>query len=236
MRGGYARPSSSSLCALFSGGKDSTYALHWAVLKGFTVSCTVTVKPSSSESYMFHVPYVDLTKIQSQAMGIPHVFYEQGEEDDVEALRSAIGRAVKLYGCTGLVTGALRSDYQRTRVALVADEYGLRVYNPLWWRDQESYLRELVRIGFRFIITSISVKGLSPRFLGKEIEATDVEEIIQSSRIHGFNPAFEGGEAETLVIDAPLYVKRLQVEGEPLRLEEFNWRFLIRKYALVDKN
>ncbi|WP_225876110.1 diphthine--ammonia ligase [Infirmifilum lucidum] len=223
------------VCSLFSGGKDSTYALHWAVLKGFEVACLVTVKPRAEDSMMFHVPYVELARLQAEALGLPIVYYEQGSEDDVKALRRAVSAACEEYGCTSIVTGALKSDYQRLRVSIVAEELGLEVFNPLWRKNQEEYLRELVRQGFRFIVTSISAKGLSPDFLGRVIGVDDVEAIIELARRHGFNPAFEGGEAETLVVDAPLFRKVLMVEGHPVRVSEYNWAFKITKVELLDK-
>lgn len=235
MPGSYEKPSANKVCVLFSGGKDSTYAVHWATLKGFRVSCLVTVKPESPESYMFHFPYIDLTRLQAEAMELPQVFHLQKGEGDLEALQLALRKAVEKYGCSAVVTGALRSDYQRMRVVEAALNQGLKVYNPLWWRDQESYLRTLVSLGFRFIITSATVKGLDPRLIGKEIDLEDADSIIQASRVHGFNPAFEGGEAETLVTDAPLFRRRLKVTGETVRRDEYTWIFQVREARLVEK-
>ncbi|HIQ23913.1 MAG TPA: ATP-binding protein, partial [Pyrodictium delaneyi] len=31
-------------CSMFSGGKDSTYALHWAALHGFDVCCLLSLR------------------------------------------------------------------------------------------------------------------------------------------------------------------------------------------------
>ncbi|UNQ73022.1 diphthine--ammonia ligase [Infirmifilum sp. NZ] len=223
------------VCALFSGGKDSTYALHWALLKGFSFGCLITVKPRSEDSMMFHVPYVELTKLQAEALGLPQVFYEQGPESDLDALKRALTAAREAHGCTALVTGALSSDYQRLRISLVAEEQGLEVFNPLWRKNQEEYMRELVRQGFRFILTSLSAKGLDPGLLGRELGQEDVEAIISSSRVHGFNPAFEGGEAETLVVDAPLFRKEMRVEGYPVKVSEYNWVFNITRVELLEK-
>ncbi|MGC9107511.1 MAG: diphthine--ammonia ligase [Infirmifilum sp.] len=236
MQGFYGKRSSEEVCVLYSGGKDSTYALHWAVLKMFNVSCLVSIKPRSQESMMFHVPYVELTRLQAQALEIPLVYYEQGYESDEEALRKALEIALREYGCSGVVTGALRSDYQRMRVAESAHMYGLNLYNPLWWRSQERYMFRLVDMGFHFIITSITVKGLDPQLLGKELSREDITSIINSSKIHGFNPAFEGGEAETLVLDAPLFKKRLRVRGEALRTGEYSWYFRISDARLEEKS
>ena len=88
-------------------------------------------------------------------------------------------------------------------------------------------MRDLVEEGFKFIITSASAYGFPLELVGKEITRDDVEMIIEAARKYGFNPAFEGGEAETFVIDAPLFKRRLKVVGKLINLGEFERRFII---------
>lgn len=225
------------LCALFSGGKDSNYALHWAVLKGFDLRCLISLQPRSEESWMFHYPTVDLTRLQAKALSLPIIFKptsgRKGEE--LGDLEKALEEAKHKFDIYGIVTGALLSDYQRMNINIVAHRLGLKVFSPLWRKNQEDYMRSLVRQGFKYIITSISVFGLSGTFLGKIVDAEMTEEIIRRARLYGFNPAFEGGEAETLVVDAPLYEKRLRVEGRVVREGEFRWRFEVERAWLEDK-
>lgn len=223
---------------LFSGGKDSTYSLHWAYVKGLSVKCLITIAPRSDESWMFHYPNVELTRLQSLALKIPQVYKrceDVEEESEIKTLESAIIDAINLYHIEALVTGALLSDYQRMNIEMLCDELNLPVLSPLWRRDQEDYLLELLDLGIEFIITSITVMGLSPRLLGKVITQRDVEEIIASSRKYGFNAAFEGGEAETLVVNSPLFTKRLCVKGKVVREGEYSWRYVISEVELEDK-
>ncbi|RLE60086.1 MAG: diphthine--ammonia ligase [Thermoprotei archaeon] len=226
-----------NVCALFSGGKDSTYALHWAFLKGFFVRCLVTLKPEREDSWMFHFPAVDVTKLQARAIGLPLIFKKTlGEKDkELEDLKQALMEAKTRYGIYGLVTGALLSDYQRMNINMIAHQLGLKVFSPLWRKNQEEYMRSLVRHGFKFIITSISVYGLGRNFLGKEIDEQAVEEILLRARKYGFNPAFEGGEAETLVLDAPLFKKKLRVKGSVVELGGYMWRYRVEEAWLEDK-
>lgn len=225
------------LAALFSGGKDSTYALHWAFLKGFEVSVLVALKPRREDSWMFHRPAVELTGLQAEALGIPLLLRETSGEKGAELadLEEALREARDAYGVYGVVTGALLSDYQRMNINIVAHSLGLKVYSPLWRKDQAEYMRSLVRHGFRFIVTSIDAYGLGGEFLGRVIDEAAVEEIVSRARRYGFNPAFEGGEAETLVLDAPLFAKRLVVRGRPLRVGEYSWRYVIEEAWLEDK-
>lgn len=224
-----------ALGALFSGGKDSTYALHWAVAKGFDVRCLITVIPRSEDSMIFHRPAVEYTALQSRALGIPQIVTRGRSDREVEDLKGILESAVKSYELDGIVTGALLSDYQRIRINMLCEELGLRTYSPLWRKDQGSYMLDLVDGGFRFIITSISAMGLPPRLLGRVIDRGQVEEIIRLSARYGFNPAFEGGEAETFVVDAPLFKFRVLVRGIVEKVSEYSWRYVIKEASPAPK-
>ena len=61
------------LGALFSGGKDSTFAVYQARLNGHDVDCLMTIFPRSEESHLLHYPNVSSTSLQAKAMGIPQI-------------------------------------------------------------------------------------------------------------------------------------------------------------------
>jgi len=224
------------VCALFSGGKDSTFALHWAVLKGFDVACLVTLEPAREDSWMFHRPAISLTRLQAKALGLPQVYVETSGIEGAELgdLKRALAESVEEYGVEGVVTGALLSDYQRMNINFVCEELGLKAYSPLWRRDQARYLREVVRAGFEVVVTAIDCYGLGPELLGKVLTEEDVERIVELARRYGFNPAFEGGEAETLVVYAPLFEKRLAIRGRKVRTGPYSWRYVIEEAQLVE--
>ena len=60
------------LGVLFSGGKDSTLALHYAAEKE-EVACLITVVSENKESYMFHTPNIEVSALQAEALGLPQV-------------------------------------------------------------------------------------------------------------------------------------------------------------------
>ncbi|EZQ03215.1 ATP-binding protein [Candidatus Acidianus copahuensis] len=219
------------ICSMFSGGKDSTYALHWAIFKGFNVECLITIIPMKEDSWMFQYPNVEFTIYQAKVLGIPIISQkstgEKGEE--INDLRKAFVKAKEEKNIDGIVTGAILSDYQRLNINLIAEELGLKVYSPLWRKDQENYLREIVTEGFRFLIISTSAYGFPANLVGKEINEEDTEKIIRAAKKYGFNPALEGGEAETFVVNAPLFKRKLNVEGKVIRKGEFNWFFKITR-------
>ncbi len=223
------------VAALYSGGKDSNAALYLATLKGMRVACLITIRARREDSMMFHVPAIEMTRLQSEALGIPQIFFES-RGDEIEDLRMALRMAVDEYDVEGVVTGALLSDYQRMRINMVCEDLGLKTFCPLWRKRQDEYMIELIEMGFKFIITSISTYGLPPSLLGKVLTMEDVIEINRRARIYGFNPAFEGGEAETLVLDMPLFRRRIEIRrSRPMRLSEYEWRLIVEEAELVDK-
>ena len=53
------------VACLFSGGKDSVFALYKAVQAGHKVSCLITIKPKRNDSYMFHLPNIEFAEVPS---------------------------------------------------------------------------------------------------------------------------------------------------------------------------
>ncbi len=204
------------LIALFSGGKDSTYAIHWAYLQGFRIEVLVTFVPKKPESWLLHRPFAEFTALQAEAMGLNHrLYYVSGDRDrEDEEILTYLRDVVREFNAYGIIIGALLSDYQRMRFARIAMELGLKIYSPLWRIDQARYMLEIVRHGIKPMIVSITAYGIPLDFLGKVIDENLVHRILHLAKKYRFNPAFEGGEAETFVIDAPLFKYRLCVDGE----------------------
>jgi predicted ATP pyrophosphatase (TIGR00289 family) len=110
-----------------------------------------------------------------------------------------------------VVTGAIHSVYQATRVQRVCNDLGLWCFNPLWLKDQGEYLEEVVSSGFRFLVSSVSAGPLDESWLGREVDRAAVGELKALALRHRMNPAGEGGEYETFVLDAPFFRKRVEV-------------------------
>jgi diphthine-ammonia ligase len=201
------------IALLFSGGKDSTFALWCAQMQGWDINTLVTVFPKSEDSWMFHWPAVKWTKLQAETMGIPQVTIStRGEkEKELEDLSIGLSKIAKSSGIDALVSGAVASEYQRTRLDNICEELGLKSFAPLWHKNQEQLVREQIESGFEFIITACKALGLDAKWLGKKIGSTELAQLVELRRRYGLNVAFEGGEAETFVVAAPLFRSRLSI-------------------------
>ncbi|MBU0536100.1 MAG: diphthine--ammonia ligase [Nanoarchaeota archaeon] len=227
------------LGVLFSSGKDSAYAAYVMKRQNYDIACLITIKSRNTSSYMFHTPAVDLSSMQAEAMGIPLVVQvtEGVKEKELKDLEKAIKQAKKEYHIEGIVTGALFSDYQRKRIEKICEKLGLKVFSPLWHKNQEEYMRELLDNGFRFIMTAVAAEGLDKSWLGREITQEDIKKLSEIHKRLGINVAGEGGEFESLVIDSPMFRKRIEIKEFEIKEESENTAVLdIKKAVLEEKN
>jgi diphthine-ammonia ligase len=196
------------IAALFSGGKDSTLAIHKASEAGSKPELLITMKSYNPDSFMFHKPNVKYTSLQARAMGIKHVIWDtEGQKElELEDLRNAL----KSNKVTKLITGAIASRYQKDRIDKICSELSIEPISPLWGMDQVAELTE-VSNKFDAIITKVSAYGLDESFIGARIDKDTVNKLIALKNKYKINVAFEGGEAESFVLDAPMFKKKIVV-------------------------
>jgi diphthine-ammonia ligase len=226
------------LACLFSGGKDSTYAIYASINQGHEIKCLLTLIPSSSESFLFHYPNVRLTPLVADAMRIPHlVLVINGVDIDteLEALEVLLRRAKVEYGIEGIVHGGISSKFQKSRFSTSCSRCDLHVISPIWRRPAIRYMRDLLSNGFKVLITSVSAMGLDKCWLGKIIDKVVLEKLILISARNGFNVNFEGGEAETIVLDSPLHKDKIEIVRSTVRWDGQRGMFEILEVALVSK-
>ncbi len=224
------------LGVLFSGGKDSTMALHLAKEKE-EVKCLITVLSKNKESFMFHTPNIDVTALQAQALGLPQITRTtQGEkEEELADLKEAIAEATTNFHIDGVVTGAVESVYQAERVQRICNDLDLWCFNPLWKHDQKALLEELLEKRFNVIISGVFAYPLDEKWLGKQIDTKIIDRLVDLQQKYGLSPAGEGGEIETTVLDAPLFKKKIEVLDYSVEFKGNSGVFIIKRSRLVSK-
>jgi diphthine-ammonia ligase len=202
------------VACLYSGGKDSTYSLYLAQQCGLSVDCLLTLIPHSAESLLFHCSNIWTTQLQSQALDIPIITKKLNSisiDEECNKLDELISQANNIYKIEGIVHGGIRSDFQKNKFNKVCKKYNLKLISPLWHIDDYYYMNQLLKNNFVIQITSVSSMGLDANFLGIILNDTTLEDLYRRSKKYGFNLSFEGGEAETLVLDCPIFKKKLEV-------------------------
>jgi diphthine-ammonia ligase len=224
------------LGVLFSGGKDSTLALHLAKEKE-GVACLITVVSKNKESYMFHTPNIDVTALQAEALGLPlvSVVTEGRKEEELADLERAIAEAKSKFQIDGIVTGAVESVYQASRVQRICNRLDVWCFNPLWKHDQKALLETLVDRQFKVIISGVFAYPLDEKWLGKQIGPQVIARLVELQSKFGISPSGEGGEIETTVLDAPMFKQKIEILDYAVEAKGNCGVFIIKQARLVTK-
>ncbi len=223
---------------LFSGGKDSTFTLSYYLQQGWDVKCLITLLPSTNESWMFQTSPKKIIELQSKSLGIPVVFQRTKGEKEKELfdLEHAIQKAKQKYNLEGIAVGALASDYQQERVNRICHKLKLKCFNPLWHKDPEKYLREIVAAGFKVIFIKIAALGFTEKWLGTILDENTINNLKKLKEKYGVHIGLEGGEGETLVIDGPIFKKKVKILSSEIKMESnCCGEFILKKVKLENK-
>ncbi len=203
--------------SLFSGGKDSSWALYQALETGLPVERLVTVHPEG-DSYMYHVPATELAGLAAESIGIELVDVHpddfgaddvpdsgrQGNEE-LQPLEAALGDLAGDLdgGIAGLTAGAVESEYQTNRIEAMSDRLDADLFAPLWQEDPTALAKAMLAAGFEITIVKVAAAGLDESWLGRTLDADALAELRELNDEYGVHVLGEGGEFETLVTDGP---------------------------------
>jgi len=222
------------LAALFSGGKDSTYAAHLMEEGGHEVSIFATMRPARMDSYMFHGVNIHLTSLIAEALNMPLVTARNSGEKEKEV--DELKRVIELLNVEGVVTGAIASTYQRDRINRICGELGLRHFSPLWGRSPQEVLDAEIESGMEIVMVHVAANGLDKSWLGRRINKTAMVELARLGEKYGINVCGEGGEYESLVVDAPWFKERLILDEAELIWEGTSGTYVVKNAHLAPKH
>lgn len=195
------------LAAVISGGKDSWYSYYKMLREGYEIPVVVTFIPKRDDSYMFHHPLADKVSSQLKKMDVKHYVFEvSGEkEKEVEEMKKKLREVVEKEGIEGLISGAVKSNYQRQRIDKICSDLGIKSFAPLWHMDEERMLKEIVDSGFEFLVTEICAEGVE-KWEKVVIKKGNLEDFIKDLKEVEANVSAEGGDYETFVVKSPMFV------------------------------
>lgn len=198
---------------LFSGGKDSMYATYLAKKSGYKISCLISIFSENKYSYMFHTPNIEKVKKQAEVINIPLIIVKTkgDKEKELLDLEKAIKKTIKKYNIEGIVSGAIESVYQSSRIQKICSKLKIECFNPLWQKNQFELLKELIKNKFKVIIVGVFAYPFNGKWLGRNIDNNFISDIKLLNDKYGINPAGEGGEFESFVLECPLFERELKI-------------------------
>ena len=227
------------IAILYSGGKDSTFAIQYAKEKGWNIKYLISVKPTRKDCFLFHFATVEQTKDLAKMLNIPHFYVKCRIADPVkeaEIVKNVVEKNQKNFkigavvlGGTGLQETQLKSIQNALR-PLEVDAFASHA-----GEDDDLVMEQMLENGYEIMITQIASDGLKD-WLGKKITKENFAQLRKDSVKYGFHIGFEGGYADTLVTDCPLFSKRMVVEDMSIIFDDnYCGHVVVNKYRMEDK-
>ncbi|MDF2835289.1 MAG: ATPase [Paenibacillus sp.] len=216
--------------ASYSGGKDSSLALHLAMQTGEAVGLIVMLEEKGERSRSHGMP-PEIIAAQAESIGLPVISASATWEGYEAAFVRLLDRAREL-GAEALVTGDLDMPEEGCWHDKVTKLAGLELGMPLWRMDHRRCVDAFIDQGFVAVVVTVNLTlGMTEADLGRTITREFVDELVD----RGVDPCGEGGEFHTTVLDGPIFCKRVPVrelaivkDGDyaflPLELDEAAWR------------
>jgi uncharacterized protein (TIGR00290 family) len=214
----------------WSSGKDSAMALQREAASGkFEIACLLTTVSDSFHRVSMHGVREELLERQADSLGIqlhkimipypcPNAVYEQRMREALEVW--------KAKGVTHVIFGDLFLEdirrYREEKLALL----DLTPVFPLWGRDTSGLAREMIRAGFRAILSCVDLRKLDLSFAGRQFDSSLLGDLPEE-----VDPCGENGEFHTFVYDGPMFKKPIQVEvGERVSRDGFEFADIVPRH------
>ncbi len=194
--------------ASWSGGKDGCLALHRARAAGLDVRYLANTVTEDGQRSRSHGMAAEVIRRQAEALGIP-IFQQPTGQDDYEARFVEMLKFFKTRGITGGVFGDIDFNAHREWIERVCASAGMTPHLPLWLEDQRKLAEEFIDAGYVAVVVAVKAEILGEEYLGRRLDRPFLDELAGLNR--GITPCGEAGEFHTLVLDGPLFHKRLDI-------------------------
>jgi len=206
-----------SLCS-WSGGKDSCFALMRAIHMGYTPKVLLNVLNEEGKISRSHgIPAAILQK-QASSAGLPAYLISSSWQEYEQHFTAALSKLKEQYDLSHAVFGDIDLQPHRDWEEKVCTNAGLTAVLPLWQQNRKALVLQMLEAGIETIIVSCN-EIMGERFIGQTI----TEELVDELEAMGIDACGENGEYHTLVLDCPLFTRKINVAVKNKILHEKYW-------------
>jgi len=215
--------------ASWSGGKDSCLACYRAITSGVKVRYLLNMVTEGGERSRSHGLAAQWLQMQAKTMGIPLIQRRTTGANYETEFKSAL-LTLKQEGITAGVFGDIDFNAHREWIDRVCSDVGVTPHLPLWLENQNNLLRDFIDLGFEAVVVATRADMLGEEWLGRKLDSDFLADL---ARLENITPCGEAGEYHTLVIDGPLFGKRMEIVEADKVLREGHWFLEVGKCELI---
>jgi len=151
---------------------------------------------------------------------------------DYERLFIEAMTRLKETGIQAGIFGDIDLEAHREWEEKVCAQVDIKPYLPLWLGDRRELMNEFIEAGFKAVVTVVNPTMMDPKWLGRQINQQFIEDLEKEPQI---DLCGENGEYHTLVVDGPMFKKRIQIEEtRPTKIDDYNFLNILN-YSLQKK-
>eukprot|EP01133_Synstelium_polycarpum_P010067 gene10067-11742_t len=191
----------------WSGGKDSTLALHYLLQdKDFEVKYLLTTLSDAYNRVSMHGVREEFLLAQAESIGLPLQQVRLAESvamEDYEASMALALEGMKKRGIAHAVFGDIFLEDLKVYRERKLGEIGMQAVFPLWKKDTRKIIKEFVELGYKTIVVCAR-EGLQD-FCGRIIDEQFMADLPAD-----VDPCGENGEFHTFAFEGPIFSKPLR--------------------------
>jgi uncharacterized protein (TIGR00290 family) len=189
---------------LWSGGKDSCFACYKAKLEGCEIVNIINFADSGGSNSISHGLSSRVIEKQADSIDIPFLQKPMPDKEYRREFIELIGKFKKEKGIKGVVFGDIYLQEHKDWIDSVCAEAKIEGIFPVWTKDTEKLINDIINAGFKSIAVSVRKGVLGEEWLGREVDAKFVNDLKTLGNI---DLCGEKGEFHTFVYDGPLFKK-----------------------------
>ncbi len=220
--------------ASWSGGKDGCLACYRAINTGMDVRFLANTITEDVERSCSHGMFASVIREQAKAIGIPLV-QQPTTRDSYETEFKKMILSMKKDGVEGGVFGDIDFNPHREWIDRMCQETGIVPHLPLWLENQDKLMQEFIDLGFEAVVVAARTDLFGEEILGRKIDRSFLKYLEEMGRDKAITPCGEAGEYHTLVVDGPLFKKRLGLKQTERVRRDDRWFLEILKVELMDR-
>ncbi|MBY0542065.1 MAG: diphthine--ammonia ligase [Sphingobacteriaceae bacterium] len=186
----------------WSGGKDSTLALHYILKESkFDVRYLLTTVNNSFDRVSIHGVRKELLIKQANSLRLPLYKVNLPETTDMEGYEKVMEKNLMLLKNEGLshsIFGDIFLEDLKTYRENQLVKIGMEAIFPLWKQDSLALVKEFIELGYQTIVVCAQ-DGLEA-FCGRIIDQSFLDDLPEN-----IDPCGENGEFHTFVFDGPIF-------------------------------